>query len=176
MTDPAAPASLPETLMDFITGRPVPHAGAEANRQAVERRLVEEKGYAKSDIEVDVPITVNVPEGSYSSRLDLVVRVDGRRRMVVKCAAGSLGSRERETVAAARLLESEPLPLALVSDGESVTVLDAGTGKVLGSGWERVPGPNGLRDRTSLPPLSADRRQRESLIFRSYDGMIVNRA
>lgn len=175
MIDAAAPEISPETLVDFITGQPVPNVGAESNRQAVERRLVEEKGFAKADIEVDVPITVTVPEGSYASRLDLVVRVDGRRRMVIKCAAGSLGSREREALSSARLLEEEPLPLALVSDGESVTVLDVGTGKTIGKGWDRVPGPDALRELVPPPPLSADRRQRESLIFRSYDGMIVNR-
>ena len=42
-----------ETVVDYITGKTKPDTGAEANRQKVERRLVEEKGYAKSEIEVD---------------------------------------------------------------------------------------------------------------------------
>ena len=47
-----------DTISDFITGRPKANAGAEANRQAVERLLVESKGYDRQEIEVDAPITL----------------------------------------------------------------------------------------------------------------------
>ena len=44
------------SLIDYITGKEVPNVGAEENRQAIERFLVEEKGFAREDIAVDVDI------------------------------------------------------------------------------------------------------------------------
>ena len=64
------------TLIDFITGRETPDIGAEENRQVVERFLVEQKDYAKEDIEVDVEITLSIHGEIYRSLLDLVVTVD----------------------------------------------------------------------------------------------------
>ena len=52
----AAPLKPFTTLVDFVTGREVPNIGAEENRQAVERLLVEQKGYDREEIEVEVPI------------------------------------------------------------------------------------------------------------------------
>ena len=114
-----------ELITDFITGKKVPNVGAEANRQAVERYMVEEKGFKRQDIQVNVPIQMQIEEQIYCSYVDLVVMIEGRKLMAVKCAPGSLGSREREIVSAARLLDVYQIPLALVSDGTSAIVLDA---------------------------------------------------
>ena len=85
-------------ITDFVTGKEIPNVGAEENRQMVERFLVNEKGFSKEDIEVDVDIEMTVAGELYRSQIDLVVSVDGgvTRFMAVKCAAASLGSRERE--------------------------------------------------------------------------------
>ena len=113
-----AEGSKPYTMIaDFVTGREVPNVGAEENRQAVEKLLVAEKGYLKEDIKVDVDIAITVAGKPYRSQVDLVVSADGGKTlfMVIKCAAGSLGSREREIVAAARLLDAYQIPWAVVS-------------------------------------------------------------
>lgn len=166
------------TLTDFITGRTVPDVGAEANRQAVERLLVTAKGYAKSEIRVDAPITVMVGGEAYRSRIDLLVQVDGKPFMAVKCAAGSLGSREREIVAAARVLdETRPVPLAVVSDGKTAVVLESCSGKKRGEGLEAVPekaAARQLADNLDLGPLDPHRLERERIVFRSYDMDNVN--
>lgn len=164
-------------ITDFVTGRSIPEMGAEANRQAVERLLVEQKGFAKTDIEVDVAIAFEVAGEPYRSRLDLVVRVEGSRLMVVKCPAGSLGSWEREAVAAARLLDGDTqIPLAVVSDGKTAVVLDTVTGKRRGEGLDAVPSraqaPEYL---TAHPPLDPGRLRKERLLFRTYDREAVNR-
>ena len=167
-----------EFIVDFITGRTVPNVGAEENRQAVERLLVEEKGYAKTEISVDAPIEVEIPDGVYRSQVDLVVRVEDRIFMCFKCAAGSLGSREREIVAAARLLAPYPAPCAVVSDGKTAIVLDTATGKATAEGLQAIPTRDEARrhlTETSPAPFPGERRLREGLIFRSYDTMNVNR-
>jgi len=165
------------TLVDFVTGETIPDIGAEGNRQAVERILVETLGYAKNDIAVDVDIAMTIGGDPYRSQIDLVVSVDGFQFLAVKCAAGSLGSREREILAAARLLGTYQIPLAVVSDGKTAMVLDTITGKKIGEGLHMIPSKARGREilkTAKLQPLAPERLEREKLIFRSYDSMNVN--
>jgi hypothetical protein len=165
-------------INDYVTGQPVPDVGAEANRQAVERILVEEKGYAPEEISVDAPIRVDIDGEIYQSRVDLVVCLGPRPLMAVKCAAGNLDSRQREIVAAARLLAPDRiLPLAVASDGKTALVWDAVTGKEIGTGLEAVPARSELARRfagQAPAPLDPERLAREKIVFRSYDSMNVN--
>ena len=167
----------PDVIVDFITGQSVANVGAEANRQRVERYLVETKGYRREDVIVDAPIDLNIDGEVYRSVVDLVVQIEDRPVMAVKCAAGSLGSREREIVSAARLYHAAVLPLAVVSDGTDATVLDAATGKPTGRGLAAIPNRSEavkLAQAAPIPPFSPDRLERVKLVFRSYDAMNVN--
>ena len=97
--------------------------------------------------------------------------------MVLKCPAGSLGSWEREILAAARLLDTYQIPISVVSDGKSALVLDTVTGKKLGEGLQSIPSKKEAREKLraiTLCSLHPDRIEREKLIFRSYDSMKVN--
>jgi hypothetical protein len=166
-------------ITDFVTGKKIPCVGAEDNRQMVERFLVNEKGYSKADIEVNVDIEITVAGELYRSQIDLVVSVDGgaTRFMALKCAAASLGSREREILAASRLLEENQLPLAVVSDGKIAIVLDTISGKKLGEGLNAIPSKAQAREKLKAitrVPFPPEKREREKLIFRSYDSMNVN--
>ena len=76
-----ADISKPYTMItDFATGREVPNVGAEENRQAVEKLLVESKGYLKEEIQVDVDMAITVAGEPYHSQVDLVVSPDGCSR------------------------------------------------------------------------------------------------
>lgn len=166
-----------QMITDYVTGRDVPDVGAEGNRQAVEKLLVTRKGYEKADVEVDVGITFTVAGEAYRSRVDLVVSVDGRRAMVIKCAAGSLGSREREVVAAARLLDACQIPFAAASDGVTAVVLDTFSGKKLGEGIDAIPSKADLGaylKKNAPVPFPEKKRAREKLVFRTYDVENVN--
>lgn len=169
--------SNPDVILDFITGQSVPNVGAEINRQQVERYLVEEKGYRRQEVVVDAAIDIEIDGEVYQSTVDLVIQINDRPLMAVKCAAGSLGSREREIVSAARLLAATPLPLAIVSDGTNATVLDTATGRKRGDGMASIPSrieAVDLAQADPLPPVAPDRMTREKLVFRSYDSMNVN--
>ncbi|MDL2286626.1 type I restriction enzyme HsdR N-terminal domain-containing protein [Desulfococcaceae bacterium OttesenSCG-928-F15] len=162
-----------QIMEDYITGKVVPNTGAEEQRQAVEKYLVEEKGYPREAIRVDFPMTLQLGEEVHRTKLNLLVFAGDLPLMVLKCVAGSLDSWVRETVAAARVLTpSHQLPFAVVSDGSTALVYDGISGKILGEGlraipsWEllsRWPGENAL---TPLPP---DRILRQGLVFRTYD-------
>lgn len=166
-----------DTTKDLVTGREIALCGAEENRQAVEKLLLEEKGFQRDDIEVDVPIKVVVGSKIYESKVDLVVGIDGRRLMVIKCVAGSIGSYERETVAAARLLQADQIPLSVVCDGQNAVVLDTLTGKRIGTDVKEIATRQQvltLSARAQTQPLAKERTEKEALIFRSYDSMKVN--
>ena len=176
---------MPDTLKpymlitDFITGRQVPSIGAEENRQALERFLVEQKGYLKTDIEVDADLEMTIAGELYRSQVDLVVGVgeSKTRFMAVKCAAASLGSWEREIVAAARLLDEYQIPVAVVSDGRNAILLDTVSGRKTGEGLAAIPSKAqalAMLKSLELQPLPEKRRQREQLVFRTYDTDNVN--
>ena len=165
-------------VKDFITGRSVPDVGAEANRQQVERLLVDAKGYPPEAVEVDAPISIQVQETVYTSHVDLVVSVHAKRYMVIKCAPGALDSREREVIAAARLLDAYQIPLAVASDGQTAIVWDAVSGNCIGQGLEAIPSFDDAHssfDPDTLVPLAEEKRERQALIFRSYDSVYLNR-
>ena len=166
-------------ITDFVTGKDLPNIGAEVNRQAIERFLVEQKGYLKEDIQIDADIEMIVAGELYRSQLDLVVSVDGgkTRFMAIKCVAGSLGSREREIVAAARLLDNYQIPFSMVSDGKTAIVLDTVSGKKTGEGMNTIPSKKEAIEKLEsldLLPFPKDRLEREKLIFRTYDRENVN--
>jgi hypothetical protein len=177
MSDTIKPYTL---ITDYVTGKEVPNIGAEENRQAVERFLVEKKEFSKQDISADVDIEMTVAGEVYQSQVDLIVSLDGGATlfMVIKCAAGSLGSREREIVAAARLFdENYQIPISAVSDGNTATVLDTVSGKKIGQGLEAIPSKKEAIEALKsmeLIPFPKERLERERLIFRTYDNQNVN--
>lgn len=166
-----------DMLTDFVTGNKIPNIGAEENRQQVERFLIRKKGYSRNDIEVDADIMITVGGEEIRSNVDLVVRVQGQRFMVLRCVPGSLASRHRETLAAARLLDSYQIPFSVVTDGKDAELLDTLTGKVLERGMQAIYSKEEAVQRLkeiALQPFPQDRLEREKIIFRSYDEMNIN--
>ena len=166
-----------DMLTDFVTGKEVPNIGAEENRQRVERFLIETKGYTKDDIEVDADLKFTIGDEEVNSNVDLVVRVLGKRFMVLRCVPGSLVSRQRETLAAARLLDTYQIPFSVVTDGKDAQLLNTATGKVLDQGMAAIPSKEeAIRRMTEmkLQPFPQERLERERIVFRSYDEMNIN--
>lgn len=164
-------------IKDYITGKEVPNVGAEENRQAVEKYLVEQKGFLKEELQINAPLEIDIRGETYRASVDIVVKAGGRRLMAIKCAAGSLGSREKEILSAAKLLESYQLPLSVVSDGKTAIVLDTLSGKTLGEGLSSIPSKEELAKRlgdNDWQPVPENRLEQVKLIFRSYDSMNVN--
>ncbi|HUI44619.1 MAG TPA: hypothetical protein VL122_01345 [Nitrospirota bacterium] len=143
-------------------------------KHLAERMLFGEKGYAATDVRKNVVFDVTVGGEASKSGVDFLVVLDNRKAMVVKCAAGSLSSRERHVVAAARVLDSMPVLVAMVMDPMSAVVLDAITGKVIGEGFESVPTREQLiamiagRD---VKPLAPEKLEREKRILLAFDAI-----
>ena len=80
-------------------------------------------------------------------------------------------------LAAARLLEENQLPFSVVSDGKTAIVLNTVSGKKLGEGlnaiFSKAKAREVLKELKPLP-FPKEKREREKLIFRSFDSMNVN--
>ncbi len=171
------------TVIDYITGKMVPDVGAEGSRQLFEKFLVENRGYERTDVLVDVPIKVIFKGEEYASTVDLIVFCNQQPFMAVRCAAGSLASYEREILAAARLVYDVQIPFAVSTNGIDALVRDVITGKsivykpngdkyAIGEGLEAVPTKSdGIKFLESFNyiPFSPEKKEREMIIFRSYD-------
>jgi hypothetical protein len=108
-------------------------------RDKVERFLREEKGYAREDLELGQAVEVVIGEKRVSPVLDIVVRLRDKRLIAIKCAPGSVVSREMEVLSMARLLDSYQIPFSVATNGEEGELLDTVTGKVIGEGLEAIP-------------------------------------
>jgi hypothetical protein len=161
-----------ETIMDYVTGKELPLIGPEGNRQIFEKVLVEEKGYSREEITVDRPIELTVNGEPYNSVIDIVVSVENKAIMAARCIAGSLGSYEREVMAAARLVFDYRIPFSVSTDGQSALIRDTATGKPYGEGMEKVPSRKEaieMMETLDFTPVAEKKKEREKLIFRSYD-------
>ncbi len=166
-----------DLITDYLSGRKVPDVGAEQHRQVIEKMLVEDKGYPPAAIGVDVPVSLEVRGESYQSQLDLLVTVDELPFMVIKCAAGSLESRQKEVLAAARVYGPAPIPCAVVSNGRTAIVYDGVTRKKIGEGLDKIPSFEEAKQKMAVykpEPVEAHILEREKIIFRSYDSMNLN--
>jgi hypothetical protein len=136
--------------------------------------LSEKKGYEAGDIRKGIAVEVVLEDETAWASLDYLISVDGRKAMVIKCAAGSLGSRERQAVAMARVIASPPVPVAVVADPVTAEVLDAASGKVIGEGFGAIPTKDQLREvlaQSMLQPLDARRVEREKRILLAFDAI-----
>ena len=173
------PSSTPPTLKDYLTGTTIPDVGAESHRQRLLRFLVEEKGYDRAALWVDAPLRIRIGDSPYTGKIDLIVKAGAPLRpiMAFKCCAGSLGSREREMLAAARIFGATPIPLAVVTDGHEAVILNTATGKPCAEGLAALPSPqeaDRLLAEQSDSPYPKAHLEREKLIFRTYDQDNVN--
>jgi len=167
-----------DQITDYITGKEIDNVGAEASRQIFEKFLVQTKGYAKTDIRVDVPLTVQFKGEDYLSVIDLIVSVEDRPFMAITCVAGSIGSYEREILAGARLIYDHIIPFAVSTDARSAIIKDSVTGKTIGQGLDAIPDYTQARDllkNIEAIVLDPDKRSGEMIIYRSFNLEKVNK-
>lgn len=162
------------STVDFVTGERVVDTDDERYRQKLARLLVEKKGYDKKDLEMRLKIETLYSGQFVVSTIDITVRVEGRRLMVIRYGPGSLVTRERPAIAAARVLDkSYRIPLAVVTNGEDAELIDTLTGKVIGQGLDSIPAAGPARamavDLEFSPFADAGKRDRELRILNAFD-------
>lgn len=153
---------------DFLTGKTIADTHDERARQKIARFLVDEKGYAKADIESRLSLPVEIDGQSGSVRVDFVVRVKGRPFMVVLFRPGSMVSRERTALAVARLLKPEIIPYAVITNAVDAELLETKTGKVIRNGVDAISSRSEAENagkELMRETLSEARREKEKRIL-----------
>ncbi len=161
-------------ICDYITGRLFPDTDDERIRQKIERLLIDKKGYSRQDIEVDRDFEIVIEEEVYRPKTDLIVSVEGKRFMLMRCARGSLVSRETEVVSCARILDDYQIPFAVVPTGEDAEVLETVSGEVIGNGLESIPSKEKSLEavkQIEFKKLQEKRIEKEKRIFLAFEAI-----
>lgn len=167
----STPLILGQTV-DFITGQPIVDTLDERARQKIARLLVEDKGYSKGDIEVRRKIPLTVDGNRATARVDFIIRLEGRAFAVIIFGPGSLVSRERPALAAARLVERYEVPFAVVTNGEDAELLETRSGRVIAEGLDAIPSKEEALERIgtlTFEELSEKRLEKEQRILYVFD-------
>lgn len=161
------------TLTDYVTGKKIVDTDDERYRQKLCRFMVEKKGYLKTDLEVGVKIETMFSGNFVVSRIDIVAKINDHRLMVIRYGPGSLVTRERPALAAARVLDPEYIiPITVVTNGEDSEILDTATGKIIGCGMAAIPSRQQALELAPKPrssPPTADHREKELRILNAFD-------
>lgn len=81
------------SLVDFVTGEPLVDTDDERYRQKLARLLVEEKGFAKSELTMRRRIETLFAKQFVASKIDIVVSIADQRVLVLRYGPGSLVTR-----------------------------------------------------------------------------------
>ena len=157
---------------DFITGETLIDTIDERARQKIARFLVEEKGFSRDEILVRQPIRIEVNGETGVFKVDFLVKLEGRAFMVVVFGPGSLVTRERSAIAAARLIEKYEVPLSIVTNGRSAEVLETKSGTVIAEGLESIPSRADVSNKfgtVTFEPLPEKRLAKERRILYAFE-------
>ncbi|MCF8055064.1 MAG: type I restriction enzyme HsdR N-terminal domain-containing protein [Desulfocapsa sp.] len=171
------------TLNDFLTGEELTDTDDERNRQELSRMMVEELGYEKEDLEPRCFIETLFSTQFVRSTIELTVSLKelGKKFLIIRYGPGSLVSRERSAIAAARVLEPEyQIPYAVVTNGRDAELLDSATGEVLATGMEAIPSSSRAREMVKelefRAPAEGKKRESELRILNAFDVEICCRS
>jgi len=157
---------------DYLTGEILADTADERFRQEIARLLVEEKGYGRAEIAARRKLSVNAGPNSAVIPVDFVVSLQGRICMVVRFGPGSVVTRQRSTLAAARLIAGQRIPVVVVTNGQTADILDGATGKRIGEGLAAVPHRSELAqmaERHRFEPISTERLEKEARIVYAFE-------
>ena len=162
------------TLNDYLTGEELVDTDDERIRQHISRLMVEELGYRHNELKPRLSIETLFTRNFVTSTIDLTLELDHKQFMIIRYGPGSLVSRERSALAAARVLNEEyRIPLAVVTNGRDALLLDTITAKVIGQGMQAIPDRQQalelLPKLIFLPPQDEEKRLREKRILNAFD-------
>lgn len=162
------------SLQDYLTGEELPDTDDERFRQQLARLLVEEKGFAKAELEPRLVIETLFNSIFVRSVIDLTVSLNGQRLLILRYGPGSLVTREKPALAAARVLDPACcIPLAVVTNGLDAELLETAAGKVLTVGMAAIPDRAQLVELAAQhpprPPLTGPERERNLRVLNAFD-------
>ncbi len=143
-------------------------------RQKVQGLLLGEKGYGVEDIAEEVPFDLITDREVLQLKVSLLIQIEGRPLVLIKCGAGSILARERPALALSRLFGEYQVPLTIVTNGEEATILNTLTGETLGCGLAAIPDKKHLLSQLGdlkCLPLQEKRVKLEKQILSAFEGL-----
>ena len=89
-------------LQDYLTGETLKDTDDERIRQQLALHLVEELGYAPVELEPRLSIVSEFNGNRVESRIELCACIEGKRLFILRYGPGSLVTREKAAIAAAK--------------------------------------------------------------------------
>lgn len=162
------------TLTDYLTGEELTDTDDERVRQELSRMMVEEKYFRHEELQPRLVVDTFFARCFVRSVIELTVCLKERQMMILRYGPGSLVSRERAAIAAARVLNpSYAIPLAVVTNGREAELLDTSTGKILGYGLQSIPVRQTvlqwMAEMPVMPPPDGRKRENEMRILNAFD-------
>jgi len=142
--------------------------------KAVVDYLLSVKGYRAEDLEVEREFRIELGDEVFSVKSDVVLNVEGRIVLLVKCAMTSPESWERYTVAMCRVACNEIIPFCLVTDGEYAGFIDVWSGKPVSEGFEHIPSRQEVLRivaETAAAPFACEKAEKEKRILFAFAGL-----
>ena len=158
--------------IDFITGEVLKDTHDERYRQKIARLLVNQKGYAKTDIEPRKALVVQADDKRAVLKVDFIIRLAQQVSMVIKYGPGSLVTRRRSVLAVSRLIASYQVPMAVVTNGQDAEIISGRTGEVIATGLDAIPAKQDLKrlmGESNFKPISQHQAEMESRILYCYE-------
>ncbi len=143
-------------------------------KEGIEKFLFNNKGYSPDEVEKEFEFDITAGNERCKSKADFIIKIKGRRVMLLKCSIGALVSRERQAIACARIIDSYQIPFAVVTDGNNAEVLDTLTCEVIGEGLEKIPSKAELEAKVGgieFKKLAPDRAEKEKRILLAFDSI-----
>jgi hypothetical protein len=146
----------------------------EVIRDKIVTLLLNDKGYLLEDLELDVPFEFQTGSDIFQVKAPILVRLEGRSVLLIKCGAGSILARERAALSLARLIKGVQIPWTIVTNSEDATLLDTVTGETLDCGLGAVPAKEKLLDelkKMTFIPLPEKRAKMERQILSAFEAL-----
>ncbi len=159
-------------LTDLITGAKLTDTHDERYRQKIADMLLNIKGYGRHSIQPRYALQVKAGANCALIKIDFVVSVGDKIGMIVKYGPGSLVTRYRPALAAARLVAPYQVPRVVVTNGETADILEGRSGKPLSSGLASIPDKSALEKivtQASFPKITTARAEIESRIVYAFE-------
>lgn len=159
-------------LVDYISGEVLKDTHDERHRQDIARRLVEQNGYAKTDIEPRKALVAQADDKKAVLKVDFIITLAGQILMVVKYAPGSLVTRRRSALAVSRLIAPYQVPVVVMTNGQDAEIISGPSGDVIDSGLDAIPSKRELTQRLAgktFESITNHRAEMESRILYCYE-------
>jgi hypothetical protein len=162
----------------FREGVKVPSSCEAINEETIRKKvlahLLWNKGYLLDEVEEEVPFELITERETFHLRISLIIRLEGRSLIMIKCGPGSILARERAALAQSRILSDYQIPLTVVTNGQEATLLDTLSGEILDCGSDIIPNREGLlslEKNLKFLPLPEKRFKLEKQILAAFEGL-----